>query len=108
MGLGRPHRPRSAPPPPVPPQNVYDLTPQNDYVYWCGVGVYHTGVEVYGIEYAYGGGWAPPAWGRHEGGVHQQLPAPQLTLPPPPTRPQGMIMTCQVYLPQTPGRRRAQ
>lgn len=35
--------------------NVYDLTPQNGWTYWCGVGVFHTGVEVYGIEYAYGG-----------------------------------------------------
>jgi len=35
--------------------NVYDLTTQNDWTYWCGVGVFHTGVEVYGIEYAYGG-----------------------------------------------------
>lgn len=35
--------------------NVYDLTPQNDWTYWVGVGVFHTGVEVYGIEYAYGG-----------------------------------------------------
>jgi hypothetical protein len=34
--------------------NVYDLTTQNDWTYWCGVGVFHTGVEVYGIEYAYG------------------------------------------------------
>ncbi|KAI8469547.1 MAG: PPPDE putative peptidase domain-containing protein [Monoraphidium minutum] len=35
--------------------NVYDLTPQNGYTYWCGVGVFHTGVEVYSVEYAYGG-----------------------------------------------------
>jgi hypothetical protein len=35
--------------------NVYDLSDQNQYLYWAGVGVYHTGVEVYGIEYAYGG-----------------------------------------------------
>ncbi|KAI9181112.1 hypothetical protein LWI28_011581 [Acer negundo] len=34
--------------------NVYDLTPANGYVYWAGVGIFHTGVEVYGIEYAFG------------------------------------------------------
>eukprot|EP00878_Enallax_costatus_P013088 GHUV01013676.1.p1 GENE.GHUV01013676.1~~GHUV01013676.1.p1 ORF type:complete len:131 (+),score=20.10 GHUV01013676.1:525-917(+) len=36
--------------------NIYDLTTQvNSWTYWCGVGVFHAGVEVYGIEYAYGG-----------------------------------------------------
>ncbi|KAG1681599.1 hypothetical protein FOA52_014107 [Chlamydomonas sp. UWO 241] len=36
--------------------NVYDLTPEhNAWTYWCGVGVFHAGVEVYGVEYAYGG-----------------------------------------------------
>mmetsp|Transcript_35035 Transcript_35035/g.63028 ORF Transcript_35035/g.63028 Transcript_35035/m.63028 type:complete len:211 (+) Transcript_35035:58-690(+) len=35
--------------------NVYDLAPQNAWFYWCGVGIYHSGVEVYGVEYAYGG-----------------------------------------------------
>lgn len=34
--------------------NVYDLTPMNSYVYWAGFGIYHTGVEVYGVEYAFG------------------------------------------------------
>ncbi|KAH6780022.1 PPPDE putative thiol peptidase family protein [Perilla frutescens var. hirtella] len=34
--------------------NVYDLTPINGYVYWAGVGVFHSGVEVYDIEYAFG------------------------------------------------------
>ncbi|XP_008795626.1 deSI-like protein At4g17486 [Phoenix dactylifera] len=34
--------------------NVYDLTPMNGYVYWAGLGIYHTGVEVYGVEYAFG------------------------------------------------------
>lgn len=35
--------------------NVYDLTTQNDWTYHCGIGVFHTGVEVYGVEYAFGG-----------------------------------------------------
>ncbi|CAI9104474.1 OLC1v1003153C1 [Oldenlandia corymbosa var. corymbosa] len=34
--------------------NVYDLTPINGYLYWAGIGVFHTGVEVHGIEYAFG------------------------------------------------------
>ncbi|GLT58152.1 hypothetical protein SLA2020_310710 [Shorea laevis] len=34
--------------------NVYDLTTVNDYVYWAGLGIFHTGVEVHGIEYAFG------------------------------------------------------
>ncbi|GAB4837933.1 hypothetical protein Ancab_027461 [Ancistrocladus abbreviatus] len=34
--------------------NVYDLTPINGYVYWAGLGIFHTGVEVHGVEYAFG------------------------------------------------------
>lgn len=34
--------------------NVYDLTAVNDYLYWSGIGVFHSGVEVYGMEYAFG------------------------------------------------------
>ncbi|CAH9120785.1 unnamed protein product, partial [Cuscuta epithymum] len=34
--------------------NVYDLTPMNGYVYWAGFGIFHSGVEVHGVEYAYG------------------------------------------------------
>uniref|UniRef100_A0A0C9S3X8 TSA: Wollemia nobilis Ref_Wollemi_Transcript_28260_1456 transcribed RNA sequence n=1 Tax=Wollemia nobilis TaxID=56998 RepID=A0A0C9S3X8_9CONI len=34
--------------------NVYDLTPMNGYIYWFGLGVYHSGVEVHGVEYAFG------------------------------------------------------
>lgn len=34
--------------------NVYDLTHMNDFIYWAGFGVFHSGVEVHGVEYAYG------------------------------------------------------
>eukprot|EP00850_Spirogloea_muscicola_P023744 SM000385S14622 [mRNA] locus=s385:14280:15298:+ [translate_table: standard] len=34
--------------------NVYDLTPMNAYVYWCGLGIYHSGLEAHGVEYAFG------------------------------------------------------
>ncbi len=34
--------------------NVYDLTPMNGYVYWLGLGIYHSGIEAHGAEYAFG------------------------------------------------------
>ncbi|KAL5698850.1 hypothetical protein ACHQM5_029831 [Ranunculus cassubicifolius] len=34
--------------------NVYDLTSINGYAYWLGLGVYHSGVQVHEIEYAFG------------------------------------------------------
>ncbi|KAL2653786.1 hypothetical protein R1flu_021914 [Riccia fluitans] len=34
--------------------NVYDLTPMNGYVYWIGLGIFHSGIEVHGSEYAFG------------------------------------------------------
>ncbi|XP_042443352.1 deSI-like protein At4g17486 [Zingiber officinale] len=34
--------------------NVYDLTSINGYMYWAGLGIFHTGVEVHGVEYAFG------------------------------------------------------
>lgn len=34
---------------------IYDLSDQNWWTAWAGVGIFHSGVEVYGIEWAYGG-----------------------------------------------------
>ncbi|KAL5065042.1 hypothetical protein RYX36_026779 [Vicia faba] len=34
--------------------NVYDLTPINSYMYWFGLGIFHSGIEVYGKEYGFG------------------------------------------------------
>ncbi|CAL9162135.1 unnamed protein product, partial [Musa hybrid cultivar] len=34
--------------------NVYDLPPMNGYMYWAGLGIFHTGVEVHGVEYVFG------------------------------------------------------
>ncbi|OAY27460.1 deSI-like protein At4g17486 isoform X1 [Manihot esculenta] len=34
--------------------NVYDLTTINGYAYWVGLGIYHSGVQVHGVEYGFG------------------------------------------------------
>lgn len=34
--------------------NVYDLTPVNNYLYWFGLGIFHSGIEAHGFEYGYG------------------------------------------------------
>ncbi|CAI9095687.1 OLC1v1031683C1, partial [Oldenlandia corymbosa var. corymbosa] len=34
--------------------NVYDLTNINNYLYWFGFGIFHSGIEVHGSEYGYG------------------------------------------------------
>ena len=34
--------------------NVYNLTPMNGYVYWANLGIFHSSVEVHGVEYAFG------------------------------------------------------
>ncbi|KAJ3680579.1 hypothetical protein LUZ60_016857 [Juncus effusus] len=34
--------------------NIYDLSPVNTYLCWFGLGVFHSGIEVHGMEYGYG------------------------------------------------------
>ncbi|XP_022972975.1 deSI-like protein At4g17486 [Cucurbita maxima] len=34
--------------------NIYDLTPVNHYLYWIGLGIFHSGIEVHGMEYGFG------------------------------------------------------
>ncbi|XP_076904803.1 deSI-like protein At4g17486 [Bidens hawaiensis] len=34
--------------------NVYDLCSLNKCAYWLGLGVYHSGVQVHGVEFAFG------------------------------------------------------
>lgn len=49
--------------------NVYDMVEQNYYTAWAGLGIFHSGVEVYGQEFAFGG---------HE---YAHLPGVFVTLP---------------------------
>ncbi|CAN6296909.1 unnamed protein product [Urochloa humidicola] len=34
--------------------NIYDISPLNHYLYWFGLGIFHTGIEVHGMEYGFG------------------------------------------------------
>jgi deubiquitinase DESI2 len=38
--------------------NIYDIYPFNDFLHPIGLGFYHTGIEIHGIEYIYGMGIA--------------------------------------------------
>ncbi len=35
--------------------NIYDLSESNDLLLWCGLGIFHSGIQVHGVEFAYGG-----------------------------------------------------
>lgn len=35
--------------------NIYDLSDSNDMLLWCGLGIFHSGIQVHGVEFAYGG-----------------------------------------------------
>lgn len=85
--------------------NVYDLTTQmNSWTYWCGVGVFHAGVEVYGIEYAYGGECPSVVCpGQHV--VCTPL-SPSESMPLPCV--QGMTTMCLGCLPRGHGKRQEQ
>ncbi|KAH7445592.1 hypothetical protein KP509_01G016500 [Ceratopteris richardii] len=34
--------------------NIYDLTTLNNYLYWFELGMFHSTIEIKGVEYAYG------------------------------------------------------
>lgn len=49
--------PAPAPPPPATYAvylNIYDISPINNYLYWFGLGIFHSAVEVHGMEFGYG------------------------------------------------------
>ncbi|KAK9153234.1 hypothetical protein Sjap_000714 [Stephania japonica] len=39
--------------------NVYDLHPVNGSIHWLGLGLYHSGIQVHGVEYEFGGHDSP-------------------------------------------------
>ncbi|KAK9109973.1 hypothetical protein Sjap_018033 [Stephania japonica] len=39
--------------------NVYDLHPINGSIYWLGLGLYHSGIQVHAVEYEFGGHDSP-------------------------------------------------
>uniref|UniRef100_M8C637 Uncharacterized protein n=1 Tax=Aegilops tauschii TaxID=37682 RepID=M8C637_AEGTA len=55
-----PPAPAPAPAPAPPPAtfavylNIYDISPINNYLYWFGLGIFHSAVEVHGMEFGYG------------------------------------------------------
>uniref|UniRef100_A0ACD5VM55 Uncharacterized protein n=1 Tax=Avena sativa TaxID=4498 RepID=A0ACD5VM55_AVESA len=55
--------PPPAPPPPTPAAaaaavkvylNIYDISPINNYLYWFGLGIFHSGIQVHGMEFGFG------------------------------------------------------
>ena len=39
--------------------NIYNLTTLNSCLRTCGIAIYHSAIEVYGVEYAFGGEFQP-------------------------------------------------
>ncbi|KAH8280643.1 hypothetical protein KR054_003330, partial [Drosophila jambulina] len=46
--------------------NVYDLCNLNDYTIAVGLGIFHSGIQLYGVEYGYGGHELPGMTGIFE------------------------------------------
>lgn len=65
--------------------HIYDLTPLNNYVYWFGFGIFHSGIEVHGKEYGFGAHDFPVS------GVFEVVPK---TCP-------GFIYRCSIQLGRT-------
>ncbi|KAK9153229.1 hypothetical protein Sjap_000709 [Stephania japonica] len=60
-GMGKPKNPPPKRNPRFVPVylNVYDLHPINGSINWLGLGFYHSGIEVHGVEYEFGGHNSP-------------------------------------------------
>ena len=75
--------------------NIYDLSDQNSWTYWCGVGIFHSGLEAYGVEYAYGGVLVLTS------ACHPAMLATYIEMRA--YSAQAMSTTCPGYLPPTQG-----
>ena len=51
--------------------NIYDLHKINNFIWYFGLGIFHTGIEMYGTEYSYG----------LNGGIYGSPPKSVMNLP---------------------------